>query len=58
MIQKILITIFIFFIFIFAIRFLKKMRTFVDKSEKSKTDDEGIVDLEKDPTPNEYKPKD
>ena len=58
MIQKIFITVFIFFIFIFGLRFFKKMRTFVDISEKSKTDDENIVDLEKDPKTNEYKPKD
>ena len=57
MIQKILITIFIFFIFIFGIRFLKKIKTFNIQNNKTKTNDENIVDLEKDPNTNEYKPK-
>ena len=57
MIQKILITIFIFFIFIFGIRFLKKIKSFSSQSNKAKGNDEDIVDLEKDPKTNEYKPK-
>ena len=57
MIQKILITIFIFFIFIFGIRFLKKIKDFSIQNNKTKTNDENIVDLEKDPNTNEYKPK-
>ena len=57
MIQKILITIFIFFIFIFGIRFLKKIKTFSIQNNKTKKNDENIVDLEKDPNTNEYKPK-
>ena len=57
MIQKILITIFIFFIFIFGIRFLKKIKTFNIQNNKTKKNDENIVDLEKDPNTNEYKPK-
>ena len=57
MIQKILITIFIFFIFIFGIRFLKKIKAFSIQNKKAKTNDENIVDLEKDPNTNEYKPK-
>ena len=57
MIQKIIITIFIFFIFIFGIRFLKKIKSFSSQSNKAKGNDEDIVDLEKDPKTNEYKPK-
>ena len=57
MIQKILITIFIFFIFIFGIRFLKKIKDFSIQNNKTKKNDENIVDLEKDPNTNEYKPK-
>jgi hypothetical protein len=57
MIQKILITIFIFFIFILGIRFLKKIKAFSIQNNKTKTNDENIVDLEKDPNTNEYKPK-
>ena len=57
MIQKILITIFIFFIFIFGIRFLKKIKSYDYQNKQSKTNDENIVDLEKDPKTNVYKPK-
>tara|TARA_B110000438_G_C15151731_1_gene367852 strand:- start:275 stop:451 length:177 start_codon:yes stop_codon:yes gene_type:complete len=57
MIQKIFITLFIFFIFIFGIRFLKKIKNFSSESNKTKANDENIVDLEKDPKTNEYKPK-
>ena len=57
MIQKILITIFIFFVFIFGIRFLKKIKSLGPQNNKTKANDENIVDLEKDPKTNEYKPK-
>ena len=57
MIQKIIIIIFIFFIFIFGIRFLKKIKSFGSQNNETKTNDENIVDLEKDPKTNEYKPK-
>ena len=57
MIQKIFITIFIFFIFIFGIRLLKKIKNFNIKKNNYKKNDENIVDLEKDPKTNEYKPK-
>ena len=57
MIQKIFITIFIFFIFIFVIRFLKKIKLFSIQNNKTKKNDDNIVDLEKDPNTNEYKPK-
>lgn len=57
MIQKIIITILIFFIFIFGIRFLKKIKSFGNNEDKTKKNDENIVDLEKDPKTNEYKPK-
>ena len=56
-IQKIIITIFIFFIFIFGIRFLKKIKLFSIQNNKTKKNDDNIVDLEKDPNTNEYKPK-
>ena len=57
MIQKILITTFIFFILIFGIRFLKKIKNINSNRNKTKPDDDNIVDLEKDPKTNEYKPK-
>jgi len=57
MIQKILITTIIFFILIFGIRFLKKIKNFNSQRDEAKQDDD-IVDLEKDPKTNEYKPKD
>jgi hypothetical protein len=57
MIQKIIITIIIFFIFIFGIRFLKRIKNFNIKKDDFKKNDENIVDLEKDPKTNEYKPK-
>ena len=57
MIQKILITVFIFFILIFGMRFFKKIRNFIKEGDISKTNDENIVDLEKDPETSEYKPK-
>ena len=57
MIQKILITIFIFIFFIFGLRFLKKIKNFGIDSKKNSSNDENIVDLEKDPKTNEYKPK-
>ena len=57
MIQKVLITIFIFFIFIFGIRFLKKIKSFNSNINTKKTNEENTVDLEKDPKTNEYKPK-
>ena len=57
MIQKIFITIFIFFILIFGLRFLKKIKSFIYSSKIKSTSDDNIVDLERDPTTNEYKPK-
>ena len=57
MTQKIIITVFVFLIFIFGIRFLKKIKSF-GTNKKTYTNEENIVDLEKDPTTNEYKPKD
>jgi hypothetical protein len=57
MIQKIFISIFVFFILFFGIRFLKKIKSFGSQNDNSKTNSENIVDLEKDPKTNEYKPK-
>ena len=57
MIQKLLITIFIFIFFIFGIRFLKKIKNFTNQRNATKTNDENIVDLEKDPKTNQYRPK-
>ena len=57
MIQKVLITIFIFFIFIFGIKFFKKIKSFNSNINTKKTNEENTVDLEKDPKTNEYKPK-
>ena len=57
MIQKIIITILIFFVFIFGVRFLKKIQSLKNQNNNKKTEDEIIVDLEKDPKTNVYKPK-
>ena len=57
MIQKIFITIFIFFIVIFGIRFLKKIKSFGFEKKEKEAKAENIIDLEKDPKTNEYKPK-
>ena len=54
MIQKIFITIFVIMIVFYGYRILKK---FYPDSSKKKNNDEGIIDLEKDPKTNEYKPK-
>ena len=54
MIQKILITIFIFIIVFYGYRILKKINL---NTTKNKNNDESIIDLEKDPKTNEYKPK-
>ena len=54
MIQKFFITILIIAIFLFAIRFLKK---FTSNQSQDQKKEEDIVDLEKDPKTNEYKPK-
>ena len=57
MIQKIFITVFIIFIILFGIRFLKKISSLnIIKSKDNKTK-ENIVDLERDPKTNEYRPK-
>ena len=55
MIQKIFITFFIILLVLFGMRFLKKI-TSIKKRNNEK--DDNIVDLEKDPETNEYKPKD
>lgn len=57
MIQKILITIFIIFIFLFGIRFLKKISILNNSRSENDKNDEDIIDLQKDPKTNEYKPK-
>tara|TARA_B100000700_G_C14906822_1_gene790174 strand:+ start:251 stop:418 length:168 start_codon:yes stop_codon:yes gene_type:complete len=54
MIQKILITIFLIAVVFFIFRVFKKKQS-ID-SDQNQNDDK-IVDLEKDPTSNEYKPK-
>jgi len=53
-IQKIFITFFVIIIVLFGIRFLKKI-TSINKNKDHK--DDNIVDLEKDPKTNEYRPK-
>ena len=55
MIQKIFITFFIFVLFMFGMRFLKKI---VSIKKRNNEKDDNIVDLEKDPETDEYKPKD
>jgi len=57
MIQKIFITTSIFLIFLFGIRFLKKISIFNSLKSKKSKKEENIVDLEKDPKTNEYRPK-
>ena len=54
MILKIFITILIVSIFLFVVRFLKKFTSVKSPNLKKEED---IVDLEKDPKTNEYKPK-
>ena len=55
MIQKILITSLLIFIILFGLRFFKKIISLKSFKDKNQPD---IVDLEKDPNTNEYKPKD
>ena len=57
MISKIFITFFLINIFLFVIRFFKKITSMNNLNSKKK-DDEDIIDLQKDPKTNEYKPKD
>mgnify|MGYP006225129437 CR=1 FL=1 len=57
MISKIFITFFLITIFLFVIRFFKKITSINNLNPKTK-DDENIIDLQKDPKTNEYKPKD
>ena len=57
MIQKLFITSLLIFIFLFFIRFLKKLKSFNFSKSKQKKNDETVIDLEKDPKTNEYKPK-
>ena len=55
MIQKIFITFFIILLVLYGYRLFK--RFFPQRSVK-KSNDENIIDLEKDPKTDEYKPKD
>ena len=56
MISKILITLFLIAIFLFVIRFFKKISSIYNLNYKTK-DEEDIIDLQKDPKTNEFKPK-
>jgi hypothetical protein len=56
MISKILITFFLIAIFLLVIRFFKKITSMNNLNPKKKND-ENIIDLQKDPKTNEYKPK-
>ena len=56
MISKIFITFFLIAIFLLVIRFFKKI-TLINNLNPKKKDDEDIIDLQKDPKTNEYKPK-
>lgn len=56
MISKIFITFFLIAVFLFVIRFFKKI-TLINNLNPKKKDDEDIIDLQKDPKTNEYKPK-
>ena len=55
MIQKIFITFFIIMLVLFGMRFLKKI---ISIKKRNVEKDDNIVDLEKDPETDEYKPKD
>ena len=55
MIQKIFITFFIILLVLFGMRILKNITSIKKRNNKK---DENIVDLEKDPETNEYRPKD
>jgi len=55
MITKIIITLLVFGIVFYGLRFLKKIN--LNNNDNSKKD-EKVVDLEKDPKTNQYKPKD
>jgi len=55
MIQKIFITFFIIVLVLYGYRLFKR---FFPQSSVKKSNDENIIDLEKDPKTNEYKPKD
>ena len=56
MISKIFITFFLIAIFLLVIHFFKKI-TLINNLNPKKKDDEDIIDLQKDPNTNEYKPK-
>ena len=55
MIQKIILTTIVILVLLFGLRFLRKITTPSNKSNN--TDDNKVVDLEKDPETDEYKPK-
>ena len=55
MIQKIFITFFIIVLVLFGMRFLKNI---ISIKKRNNEKDQNIVDLEKDPETNEYRPKD
>ena len=55
MISKIFITFFIIMLVLFGMRFLKKI---ISIKKRNNEKDDNIVDLEKDPETDEYKPKD
>ena len=56
MILKIFITFFLIAVFLFVIRFFKKISSMNNLNSRKKDDDD-IIDLQKDPKTNEYKPK-
>ncbi len=55
MIQKIILTAIVVLVLLFGLRFLRKITTSHIKSNNA--DDNKVVDLEKDPKTDEYKPK-
>ena len=55
MIQKIFFTFFIILLVLFGMRFLKKITSI---KKRNNEEDQNIVDLEKDPETDEYRPKD
>jgi hypothetical protein len=57
MIQKIVITISLILTFLLILRLIKKINNFKQMKASTRKKEDDLVDLEKDPVTNEYKPK-
>ena len=58
MITKIILTLLVFGIVFYGLRFFKKINFNNDYDAKKDKKDEKVIDLEKDPKTNQYRPKD